>query len=38
MSIPIASSLTVNNDPQDDIEGDVKFVNEWNIWGEDVED
>ena len=32
-SLPIATSLNINDEPQDNISGDVKG-NDWNIWSD----
>lgn len=33
---PIATSLTVVNEPKDNVVGDVKADGEWQIWNDEV--
>lgn len=36
-SLPVATSLIINNEALDNAEGDVK-ANDWNIWDEEYDD
>ena len=35
---PIAASLTINNDAQPGISGDVKAEEDWDIWSDEFEE
>ena len=36
--MPIATSLMINNDVHNGIEGDVKAAGDWDIWSEDADE